>query len=411
MLKAIKIRIYPNEEQKSYLSKLFGCYRKVFNLSLAHKKENYENKQTNIGLKELGNMFHNEWTKSNDFSYLNEHNTKILKQSIINLLDAYKLFFKRKEVGFPKFKSKHDNKQSVRFPIEAISKKNDFNSGKINLIKNLSNIPFRTSDNYTNYLIKHKDNIKSATLTKNCSGNYFLSILVDGDIIKKKNKTPNKLINGIDLGIKDFVISSLGEKFENIKSIRSNEKGLIRLQKRYSRKEKGSKNKEKARIRLARKHERIKNQKDNYLHLVANSLLDESKIIVIEDLNVKGMMKNHKLAKSIQELSLYKFKSILEYKAKWHDNIIIRIDRFFPSSKLCSCCSNKYKDLNLNHRKWTCPICNTTHDRDYNAAINIQNEGARMIMENEEMLSVLKEYIKNNKKVEINSSLLLEKLN
>lgn len=408
MLKAIKVRIYPCEEQQIYLGKLFGCSRKVFNLALAYKKEVFENEQISVGLKEFGKKFHSEWTKNEEFSYLNEHNTKILKQSIIDLLNAYNLFFKRKEVGFPKFKSKHDNKQSVRFPVEAISKKNNYSSGKITLVKNLKDIPFRTSDEYVKYLVKHKDNIKSATLTKNCSGRYFLSILVDGDITRKKHVEPTKLIVGVDVGIKDFAITSLGDKFENIKPIRTNEKKLIKLQKNYSRKEKGSKNQEKARIKLAREHEKIKNKKDNYLHCVANVLLDESKIIVLENLNVSGMMKNHKLAKAIQELSLYQFKSIIEYKAKWRGNVVVSIDRFFPSSKLCSCCVYKNTELKLSDRQWTCPNCNTKHDRDFNAAFNIENEGARMILENKELLSLLKEYVSQNKQVEINNSLLLE---
>ena len=237
---------------------------------------------------------------------------------------SYSRFFKQGS-GFPKFKSKND-KQSCRFPIDAISKNQDFSKSKISLTKQLKNLKFRTSDKYINYLIKNQSNIRSATLSKNKSNEYFLSILIDGDLIKQLDEPKNDII-GIDLGIKDFVITSKGQTFENLKLIRNNQKKLSKLQRQHSRKKKGSKNKEKARKRLARFHQKLVNIKENYLHKVSNTLLNENQVICMENLNVKGLLKNHNLAKSIQELSLSRFEAILKYKSNWYDRQIINIDR------------------------------------------------------------------------------------
>jgi putative transposase len=376
MLRAVKIRLYPNKEQEKYISSLLGSYRFVYNQCLALKKEKYSEEGLNYGLKELGNFFHQNLTKNEEYSWLNEHNTKVLKQSVVNLLDSYKRFFVNGN-GFPKFKSKHDKQHSCRFPLEAISKRNNYLSYKLSLA-NIKNIKFSCSDKYVNYLTKYKDKIKSATLTKTKSNNYFLSILVDGDLIKTLSKPNNDFI-GIDLGIKDFIIDSNGNSYENIKIIRSNENKLKKLHKRLSKKQKNSKNKEKARIKLAKYNEKLNNIKENYLHHVTNQLLNENQVIVMEDLNVKGMMKNHNLAKSIQELSLNRFKEMLTYKSKWYGRDIIEIDRFYPSSKLCNCCGYKNNELKLNDREWKCTSCNTIHNRDLNAAINIEKQGRKLL--------------------------------
>jgi len=376
MLRAIKIRLYPNKTQEEYITKLLGSYRFVYNNCLALKKETYLENKTNLGLKELGNYFHQELTKNENYSWLQEHNTKVLKQSIMNLMEAYKRFFVNGN-GFPKFKSKHDNQHSCRFPIEAISRRNDYSTFKLTLTSDLKNIKFKCSDKYVNYLVKHKKNIKSATLTKTKSGKYFLSILVDGDLIKSKLQPMNDFI-GLDLGIKDFIVDSSGNSVENIKIKRNNQKKLSKFHRELSRKQKGSSNREKAKIKLASFYEKLNNKKENYLHHITNQLLNENQVIIIEDLNVKGMMKNHNLAKSIQELSLYRFKEMLKYKAEWYGNHIVEIDRFFPSSKLCSVCGHKNTELKLSNREWTCPKCGTKHNRDFNAAINILNEGKRL---------------------------------
>ena len=371
MLRAIKVRLYPNKNQEVYINKLLGSCRFIYNQCLNKKINDYKELKINLNLSSLGKYFHNDLTKNPDFNWLQEHNTKI------DMLDSYSRFFKQGS-GFPKFKSKND-KQSCRFPIDAISKNQDFSKSKISLTKQLKNLKFRTSDKYINYLIKNQSNIRSATLSKNKSNEYFLSILIDGDLIKQLDEPKNDII-GIDLGIKDFVITSKGQTFENLKLIRNNQKKLSKLQRQHSRKKKGSKNKEKARKRLARFHQKLVNIKENYLHKVSNTLLNENQVICMENLNVKGLLKNHNLAKSIQELSLSRFEAILKYKSNWYDRQIINIDRFFPSSKTCSDCGYINNELNLSDREWVCPDCGVIHDRDNNAAINIENEGLKIYL-------------------------------
>ena len=389
MLRAIKIRLYPNKEQEVYINKLLGSSRFVYNQSLNKKINDYKDLKINHNLSSLGKYFHSDLTKNPDFSWLQEHNTKILKQSIIDMLDAYSRFFKGS--GFPKFKSKH-NKQSCRFPLETISKKQDFSKSKITLTKQLKNLIFKSSDKYINYLTKNQSNIRSATLSKNKSNEYYLSILIDGDLLRQLDSPKNFSI-GIDLGIKDFVITSKGDTFENLKLIRNNQKKLSKLQKHYSRKVKKSKNREKARLKLAKYHQHLKNIKENYLHKVANTLLNENKVICMEDLNVSGMMKNHKLSRSIQELSLNRFETILKYKAFWYSRNIINIDRFYPSSKTCSDCGYINQELKLSDREWICIDCGVIHDRDLNASINIEQEGLKIYKELNNL--EIQDFIKN----------------
>jgi putative transposase len=241
----------------------------------------------------------------------------------------------------------------------------------------IKDIHFKCSRKDEKLLNKFQHNIKSGTLSKTKSGNYYFSVLIDLNKIKQLNKPTNDII-GIDIGIKNFIVTSDNQVFENIKSTRNNEEKLKRLNQLLSRKQKGSKNKNKAKIKLAKFHEKITNKKENYLHHVVNQLLSENQTVVIEDLNVNGMLKNKMLAKSIQELSLNRFKTILEYKAKWYDREIIQIDRWFPSSKKCNYCGYIKNNLTLNNREWTCPSCQTLLNRDLNAAINIKNEGKHL---------------------------------
>ena len=375
MLKALKIRLYPNKTQATQINKLLGCYRFVYNQCLEKKINSYKENKTSENLTTLGYFFHNELTKDERYSWLQEQNTKVLKQSIRDLLDAYSHFFNEHK-GFPKYKLKHDNKQSCRFPLEAISKRNDYLTHKLSLA-NIHNIKFRCSDEYVNYLVKNKEGIRSATLSRTCSGQYYLSILVDGDFKKKLKATDNAV--GIDLGIKDFVVTSEGEYFSNLHFKKSETNKLKRLQRQLSKKQKGSNNRNKARIKLAKLNEKIRNHKLNYLHEVSNSLLDENQVIVMEDLNVKGMVKNHKLAESISEMNFGEFRRMLEYKALWYGRDIVYVDRFYPSSKTCNHCGYINKNLKLSYRQWVCPQCENIIERDYNAALNILEEGLRII--------------------------------
>ncbi len=373
MLKSIKIRLYPNKSQSKQFNELLGCCRFVYNNCLNKKIESYKNDKTNENLTSLGKYFHNELTKNPDYEWLNKHNTKVLKQSIINMLEAYKRFYNGG--GFPKFKSKKDNNLSCRFPIDAISRKNNYQENKLSLA-NIKDIKFSCSDKYINYLCKYKDGIRSATLSKTPSGKYFLSILINSNENLELIKNDRSV--GLDLGIKDFIVTSEGQVFDNLKFKKSKIKRIKRLQRQLSKKQKGSNNRNKTRIKLSILHESIKNKTNNYLHLITTQLVNENQVICIEDLNVKGMIKNHKLAESIQSLSFGRFREILTYKCDWYGRDLVVIDRFYPSSKLCNVCGYKNKDLTLKDRNWCCPVCDINHDRDVNASININKEGLRI---------------------------------
>jgi transposase, IS605 OrfB family, central region len=343
---------------------------------LAHKQEAHNTDKTNLKLKELSKYFYNELRKDEKYTWLKEQNTKVMDQAIRQMLTAYEKFFNEHK-GFPKFKSKRD-KQSALFPIGAISKKNTFDVRKITLTTKLKNISFRCSDIYHKRLQRYKDNIRSATLSKTKSGNYFLSILMDipqTELVKFK-KT-NKEV-GIDLGVKDFVITSDGKKFENKHFFKKDERKLNRLQRQLSKKHKGSNNFHKQCKRIAKAFEHITNKKENYIHYVVNELLSSYDTIYMEDLNVSGMLKNHHLAKAISEVGFFKFNEILKNKSIANDKKVVLIDRFYPSSKICSCCGYVYKYLTLNERNWQCPECGEQHDRDLNAAKNILREGQRI---------------------------------
>ena len=375
MLRAIKIRLYPNTNQATQINKLLGCYRVVYNQCLNRKIQSYEENNISENQTTLGHFIHHELLKDDNFVWLREQNTKVLKQALIDMLNAYKNFFER-HTGYPKFKSKKDNKQSCRFELGAISKKNIYTDYKLSLA-NIKNIKFRCSNKYAEYLQKHKANIRQATLTKLPCGEYYLSILVDGDLTHKVKESHHTI--GIDLGIKDFVVTSEGEVFENLHFKKSESKKLIRLQKQLSKKQNGSNNREKARLKLAKAYKRITDKKQYYLHQISNYLIDENQVICMEDLNVKGMLRNHKLAESIQEMNFGEFRTMLEYKANWYGKKLVFVDRFYPSSKTCNHCGYINKKLKLSDRQWVCPDCGEIIERDYNAALNIRDEGIRMI--------------------------------
>ncbi len=375
MLKGIKIRLYPNKAQEQTLNSLLGSYRFVYNQCLSFKKECYDSDKLNANLSDLGKYFHGDLR--NEHEWLREHNTKVLKQSIINLEQAYTNFFKQGK-GFPKFKSKHDE-QKVRFPQEAVASKTfDEETSRLNLTKTIKGLKFECSERDKNYLYKNKAGIKSVTITKKKCGHFYATVLIDGDLLRSMSPVINNKVISIDLGIKSLLTLSDRTSIENPKWIRNNEKLLKKLQKQLSKKQKGSNNRNKAKLKLARKHEQIKNQKTDFLHNITTKIINENQVIILEDLNVSGMMKNHKLAKSIQELGLYEMRRQLEYKSQWYGRELIFVDRFFPSSKNCSCCGWKNVNLKLSDREFICEGCGLVIDRDENAAINIKNEGLRL---------------------------------
>jgi putative transposase len=375
MLRAIKIRLYPNKTQEVQINKLLGCYRVVYNQCLARKIESYNSIKKVENLTSLSYWFHHDLINNPDFIWLKEQNTRVLKQSIIDMLDAYKHFFKQ-HTGYPKFKSKHDNKQSCRFEMGCISKRNNYLSYKLSLA-NIKNIKFKCSKLYSKYLQDNKSNIKSATLSKLPCDEYYLSILVDGCLTHKIKETNNMV--GIDLGVKDFVITSEGDVFKNLHFKKSEYKKIKKLQRQLSKKVKGSNNRNKARKKLAKAYKTITNRKSNYLHKVSNSLIDENQVICMEDLNVIGMIKNHMLSDLISELNFGEFRRILEYKSIWYNRRLVFVDRFYPSSKRCNHCGYINKSLKLSDRQWVCHDCGSIIERDYNASLNILEEGQRII--------------------------------
>ena len=368
MLKAIKVKLYPSDDQITYINKLLGCSRFVYNQCLNYKITEYESNKKSTSFGEIGKKL---TSLKSEYEWIKESHSKVLQQSLINLDRAYKNFFKNGS-GYPKYKSRHGN-QSVRFPVDAIS---SVKGNRINIINALKDIHYKCSKNDESYLNSNQSKIKSGTLSKTKSGDYYFSILIDRPN-KKIPKATNLLI-GIDLGIKDFIITSEGHTYENLKSKRNNQSKLARQHRDLSRKVKGSNHQKQARVRLAKTYEKINNKKEYYLHSVTNQLLSENQTIVMEDLNVSGMLKNHCLARSIQELSLNRFKTMLMYKAEWYGREVIQVSRWFPSSKLCHCCGYKNVELTLKDRTWVCPECGVIHDRDINAAINIRNEGERI---------------------------------
>lgn len=377
MLRAVKVRLYPNKEQEQELNKVLGAYRFVYNHMLSKKQTAYETDKTILKLTDLSKLFHGTLLKDDQYAWLKEQNTKVMKQAIRQMLSAYQNFFNHNK-GFPKFKSKKD-KQSALFPYDAISSRNTFDTKHITLIKSLKNIKFRCSDLYHRRLQKYKDSIRSATLSKTKSGNFFLSIRVDIPEAEcvRFGKTQKQV--GIDLGVKDFVITSDGVVFENKHFFKREERKITKLQRQLSRKKKGSNNRNKQRVRIARAFERMTNKKENYIHCVVNKILKSYDVVFIEDLNVQGLLRNHNIAKAIQEVGFYRFKSILQRKAIANGKQVYIIDRFYPSSKTCSCCGYKKQDLKLSDRFWTCPECGEHNDRDINAAKNILLEGQRML--------------------------------
>ena len=375
MLKYIKIRIYPDNVQKEFISKQLGCCRLIYNKLLYYKKSQYEQNKQVVSWTQLGKYLTN-LKKQDEYTFLNDVYAMCLQQSMQDLIKAYDNFFKLHN-GYPKFKSKKDIKQSCRFTRTIFKfKKKKINGNRITLIKQLKNILFKCSKKDEIYLNHNQNKIHSITLIKTSTEKYYLFILIYYNIIQKEKLDT---VIGLDLGIKDFIVDSNGNRYENKHFYRNQEKKLKKLQRLLSKKQKGSNNRNKVRIKIAKVHEKIKNQRNTYLHQITSKLVNENQVICIEDLNVNGMMSNHKLAKSIQELSLFEFRKQLEYKCRWYGKQLVIINRFYPSSKTCHNCRHIYKDLKLSQREWICPHCGKEIDRDYNASLNILAEGLKQI--------------------------------
>ena len=389
-LLAYKYRIYPTDKQKEYFAKCFGSARFIYNKLLEESKNNYEDYKTEkkklleqglseeeikkiLKIKKINEITY--YKNQEQYCWLKEVDSLALCNAKIHLETAFQNFFRRiknkeKDISYPKFKSKY-NKQSyttnnVNNSIRIICK----NNKKYIVIPKIKEVN----------IIQHREfdgKIKNITLTKTTANEYYVSVLVETnkDFILSTNN--NQI--GIDLGIKDLVITSNGIKYDNIKTLSKYEKQLKRQQRILSKRQKGSKRRELAKLKVARLHKKIKNVRTNYLHNTSKDIINNNQVIYLENLNIKGMQQNHKIAKAISDCSLYALTNMLEYKAKLYGREVIKVDRFYLSSQTCSICGYKNTEVkNLSIREWTCPICNTKHDRDINAAINILQEGQKI---------------------------------
>jgi transposase, IS605 OrfB family, central region len=362
MNKGFKVRIYPNQEQQILINKMFGCVRYVYNYMLKFKQKAYSIFELKLRYIKISNIL----TKLKQRKiWLYEADAAALQQCLKDLDAAYINFFNG--AGYPNFKSKR-GKNSYR-TVGYLQLDQD---NKMIRIPKVGWIKFKDKINFSD-LTK----INNITISKTPSGKYFASISAEVDI---KALAKTKKSCGVDLGLKDFCILNDGTKFENPRFLARNEKRLRLLQKSLSRKVYGSKNYEKARTKLAKFHEYIANYRKDYLHKISIFLVKNYDIICAETLQVKNMLKNHKLAKAISDVSWYEFCQQLEYKSLWYDKKFVRIDTYFASSQICSDCGFKNSNIkNLDVREWTCPECGKHHDRDVNAATNILNQGLTLI--------------------------------
>jgi len=360
MYKAYKYRIYPTSEQETLLAKSFGCARWFWNYALNLCQETYKNTGKGLTRGYIQGLLP---ALKKEYEWLSEPYSQCLQVVALNLSTAYKNFFDKRAM-LPKFKSKH-GRQSISYPQNVKFDGDKINLPKIGLV----------------HCQRHRDfegAIKTVTVSRNPDGKHFVSVLVDDGKANPELVPVDKAI-GIDVGLTHFAITSDGSKFDNPRFFIKHQRNLKRKQQKLSKKKKGSQNRKKARLAVAKVHSKIARCREDFLHKLSRKIVNENQVIAVENLNIKGMVKNHNLAKAISDVGWGMFCTMLKYKAESEGRQYIEIDRWFPSSKTCHVCLNRVDNLSLDVRAWTCKHCGTHHDRDVNAAINIRNEALRII--------------------------------
>lgn len=358
MLKSYKYRMYPNKEQINQIWQHIGTCRFLYNWSLDQKIRTYQTENKSLSMYDLNAMIP---TLKKDYEWMGETNSQSLQSVNRNVETAFKNFF-RKKVDFPKFKSKKNPLQSFQIP-QHYEVKQDENRVKLPKLGTVKTIISR----------KFSGTLKTATVSATNTGKYYISVLVD-DGLKEPEPAPFNSTNtvGIDVGLTSFLVTSDGLKVDNPRYLKNSSDRLKYLQRSVARKVRGSGNCKKALKKVALLHERITNQRKDFLHKHSYKLVSENQAIAVETLNISGMMKNHNLARSVSDVGWYEFFRQLEYKSKWYGKTLIKIGQFEPSTKMCSSCGHINNTLTLKDRDWICPKCNSHHNRDINAAINIK---------------------------------------
>jgi putative transposase len=358
--RAFKYRFFPTLEQAAQLANTFGCARYVYNQALEYRTTAWQQEKKSVGYHITAAKL-TEWKKEPEKAFLSEVSSVVLQQALRNLDTAFSNFFE-KRAQYPKFKSRRE-RQSARYATNAFT----FRDSRITLAKQSEPLNIAWSRP-----LPDDAKIVNLTISRDTSGRYFVSILVETDI-KPLRKTKAEV--GIDVGVKTLATTSEGERLENPRPLVRREKRLKRLQRRLSRKVKGGDNRKKARLKVARLHAKISDTRKDALQKFTTKIIRENQAIFVEGLNVVGMAKNHNLAKHIADAAFGEIFRELEYKAEWYGRTYLPLDRFFPSSKLCSSCGHLLDELPLSVREWDCPACGVRHDRDKNAAMNIKRAG------------------------------------
>ena len=371
--KAYKLRIYPTDFQRELLEKTFGCTRYIYNNFLAERKNKYEESKTRISvyeqLKELTDL-------KKEKEWLREIDSCALQACVYNLDDAFQKFFKGN--GYPRFRAKGVHESFRTNNTLNTYKNKKYESIRIDLKKRIITLPKLKEVKFRGFRTTKEivGKIKSATISEYAS-KYFVSVLVEVPFIKYSLK-PTSIV-GLDLGIKDFIVTSNGEKLKN--EVKINEKRLKGLQKWLSRCKAGSKNRYKVKLKIQRLYLKIRNARKHMIYKLANKIIKENAIIAIENLDVKSMYQVHKIAKHLKNIPISEFIRVLKYKSKWLGKKVIEINKYYPSSQSCNRCGFKNEEVkDLSVRKWTCPRCGLIHDRDINASINIMFEGLKIYM-------------------------------